>query len=168
MNAERLRHLLDYDPDTGIFTNRTWRGRASVGAKAGCLNALGYFRICLDYVDYAAHRLAWLHVHGVLPESQIDHINGDRADNRLSNLRLADNAENNRNRPLQKNNTSGFKGVSYDKRRKLWEAAVTKNGVKVTAGYHATAELAYEATIGLREELHGDFAKHAKREGEVL
>lgn len=163
MNAKRLRELLIYDPLTGSFTHRTTRGPCKEGSLAGCLNALGYIRICVDYVDYAAHRLVWLYQFGSFPSSQIDHINGNRADNRLCNLRLADNSQNNQNRPLQRNSTSGFKGVSLHKQSGRWFAYATKNGRRVSGGYHESAEQAFAAATALRTQLHGEYAKHDYR-----
>lgn len=166
MNADRLRELLDYEPATGIFTNKFSRGRARSGAEAGCLNALGYVRICVDGVDYTGHRLAWLFHYGEMPKDQIDHINGNRADNRMANLRLANNAENNMNRPLQSNNTSGYKGVSRHKKSGMWFAYAGVNGKRHSAGYHKNPEDAFIAASTLRDRLHGAFAKHDYRKQE--
>ena len=158
MNRARLRELLDYEPETGIFTNRFSRGRAKAGCIAGCLNALGYIRICLDGVDYSGHRLAWLYEYGVIPPNKIDHVNLNRSDNRIANLRMADNSQNNQNRPLQANNTSGFKGVSFNKSARLWHAYAQHKGKRYSAGYHKNPIDAYRASSALRESLHGEFA----------
>lgn len=165
MDVETLKRLMIFNPETGEFfrTKANARGRGRPGQAAGCLNAQGYVRICLNYKDYYGHRLAWLYCFGELPEGQIDHINGDHSDNRIANLRLASNAENNQNRTLQRNNTSGYKGVSLHKQSGLWAALVTKNRKRFSGGYHATPEEAYLAASRLRESLHGDYAQHNDR-----
>lgn len=164
MSPDRLRYLLHYDAETGIFRHIIARGPCSAGAVAGCINAIGYVRICVDYVDYAAHRLAWIYVHGVMPPDQIDHINGRRDDNRLCNLRLADNSQNNQNRPLQSNSTSGFKGVSLHKKSGLWFAYAQAKGIRKSAGYHRTAEEASIAAIAMRSRLHGEFSNNDRKD----
>ena len=125
----RLKECLDYDPETGVFT---WKIRKSyntkVGGAAGGKGANRYHSIAVDGVQYATHRLAWLYVHGVWPIDQIDHINGDKLDNRLANLREANNSVNQQNIPIQKNNTSGYTGVSWNKRLNKWIAQIYSNG----------------------------------------
>jgi hypothetical protein len=98
LTAERLRELVDYDPETGKFTwtrNRAYK--ALGGTAAGYLNTNGYARITIDSVSHAAHRLAWLHVYGEWPKASIDHINRNRQDNRIANLREATQSEQNAN-----------------------------------------------------------------------
>lgn len=112
IDAETLRALLDYDPETGVFTNRFRRShRAPKGCAVGGRNGPGYTLIRLNGRTYLAHRLAWLWVHGRWPADQLDHINGIRNDNRISNLREACNAQNCANRRVHKNNRIGVKGV---------------------------------------------------------
>jgi hypothetical protein len=95
LTAERLRELLHYDPDTGVFTWLRVKGRrVRVGALSGKANGGGYFQIGVDGRIYYAHRLAWLYVHGEWPVASIDHVNCDRCDNRLANLRPATKAQN--------------------------------------------------------------------------
>jgi hypothetical protein len=85
--AERLRERLRYDGGTGVFTRRVGSGHARAGEIAGSVHSTGYVRIGIDGGKYTAHRLAWLYVHGVWPSDQIDHINRNRSDNRIANLR---------------------------------------------------------------------------------
>jgi hypothetical protein len=87
LTAERLRKRLRYDAETGLFTRRVGSGHAHAGDMAGSVHSTGYVRICIDGGRYTAHRLAWLYVHGVWPSGQIDHINRNRSDNRIANLR---------------------------------------------------------------------------------
>ena len=108
LTAEKLRELLHYDPDTGIFTRKVrTANRVQVGDAAGCQNGHGYLLIMVQSRLYRAHRLAWLHTHGVWPEDQLDHVNRIRTDNRIDNLRAVTNKQNGQNRSTQSNNTSG-------------------------------------------------------------
>lgn len=112
LKPDRLRELFHYDPDTGVFTYRT---RAScctrIGDVAGSVNTEGYRHIRVYGRAYKAHRLAWLYVKGVWPVGMIDHINGDRADNRFGNLREATRSENLANSRVFRRGKAFPKGV---------------------------------------------------------
>jgi hypothetical protein len=95
LTAERLREILGYDPETGLFTRLVRTGRIRAGEVAGTAHSRGYRSIVIDGRVYLSHRLAWLYVHGEWPPEQIDHINRNRADNRLVNLRAAKQSQNN-------------------------------------------------------------------------
>ena len=113
LTQERLKAVLKYDPESGVFFwLKSGKGRLPT-LIAGTIAKIGYRYIQVDKRFYLAHRLAWLYVYGEWPPEQIDHINGIRSDNRLSNLRCVNNSQNNMNRPAQKNNKSGLKGVSF-------------------------------------------------------
>ena len=137
ITAEKLRELLDYDPETGTFT---WRvrvrnSRIEVGAVAGSRHICGYTQIYLQGRPYLAHRLAWLHYYGTWPKAQIDHINRDRADSRISNLRDVTHKQNQQNLSKSCNNTSGFAGVHWVKRDSRWKAQITYNYRHIHLGY---------------------------------
>lgn len=104
--------------------------RVAVGGLAGRQNGNGYTRISIDGVSYYAHRLAWLWVHGEWPEHEIDHTNGLRSDNRVTNLRAAEHNENMQNQPLRSTNTSGRHGVSWSKLHGKWAAYIMTRGRK--------------------------------------
>jgi hypothetical protein len=159
ITAAELRELLIYDQHTGKFTWRVSRGTAKAGAPTGCPNSDGYPRIRISKRLYKAHRLAWLYVYGEWPPQLIDHINCNRDDNRLSNLRLADLTQNQANRPPGKNNTSGFKGVSWRRREKRWTAEITRHGQKIQLGTFLRAEDAAEAYRKAALEHFGEFAR---------
>lgn len=97
LTHERLLELVSYDANTGLFTSKVSRPPCKVGKILGSKHAAGYVELRLDYKSYLAHRLAWFYTHGTWPVSEIDHINQDRTDNRLSNLRDVNRSENNRN-----------------------------------------------------------------------
>lgn len=159
---EELEQLLNYDPETGVFRWRVSRGRtAKAGEIAGHPTVKGYLQIGLKGKEYYAHRLAWLFITKTDPcITQIDHINGNKLDNSAINLRLATNGENKKNTGLQKNNTSGFKGVWEDKRWNTgWRAVIGNNGKKINLGTFPTPELAHMAYCKAAAELHGEFAR---------
>lgn len=136
-----------YDPETGNF----WR-------KAGCLNVSGYRQIWFQGKQHMEHRVAWYLHYGEWPIDQIDHINGNRGDNRISNLRQASNSENLCNRKKPKNNTSGYKGVSWNSSRQAWQATIRRNGSNKNLGYFATREEAASIYGKAALQYHGEFA----------
>ena len=156
LTQERLKELLHYDHDTGIFTNLKSRGkRIKIGSVAGTKNSNGYVHIQIDYKKYQAHRLIWLYVYGEFPEKSLDHINEVKDDNRLVNLRLATHQENHQNQSSpQTNNTSGYLGVYWHKGAKKWRAQIQVNGKKKYLGYFDTAEEASKAYVTAKRKLH--------------
>lgn len=161
LTVDVLREILDYDPMTGVFRWRQGRKGIRAGGVAGSKKAYGYVEIGLLNGQYLAHRLAWLFVHGVWPADQIDHIDGDRSNNCIANLREATRSENLRNRGLQRNNTSGFKGVIFDKRTGMWQARIKIHGRRILLGLHETPEAAHAAYCEAAAKHHGEFAKVA-------
>lgn len=135
ITQKRLKELLSYDPDTGLFTNRNTRGpKAMAGCIAGSVDSHGYWQIHTYGKVYRAHRLAWLYVYGEFPAHEIDHINGARLDNRLNNLRSVTRAENSRNQGIRSANTSGVCGVSWYKDAKKWRADIGHKGNQIHLG----------------------------------
>jgi hypothetical protein len=167
LTAARVREVLEYSPETGTFKwcQEMCAGRGSgralvkAGDIAGGMRSNGYLAIAIDGRRYAAHRLAWLYVHGRWPAATIDHANGDPLDNRIVNLREATQQQNNCNSRKAKHNSSGFKGVSFEKRRRVFEAYISVNNRKVTLGRFPTAEEAHRAYCAAAEKLRGEFAR---------
>jgi hypothetical protein len=160
LTAATLRELVDYDPATGIFVWRATRSRAKVGSVAGSFN-YGYRRIGINGQFYFAHRLAWLHVYGEWPSGELDHINLDKADNRLVNLRLANRSLNMANSPKSSRNTSGFKGVRRCKDCDRYAAEVRVHGRTIHLGLFRTAEEAHAAYVAGARKVFDDFARAA-------
>ena len=157
---QRLKELLDYDPETGDFHWKQWRGyTAKTGAKAGSINN-GYIQIYIDGVPHKAHHLAWIYHHGCNPKGKLDHWDCNEQNNRILNLREATSSQNNSNRNIQKNNTSGVKGVFWHKGTERWSTQVKSNGKTYGAGYHKSIEAAKLAVENKRLELHGEFANN--------
>jgi hypothetical protein len=153
LTAEEARRHLSYSPETGEFR---WlvsgKGRPPVGSIAGCLNGkLGYWVIGIHGRRYWAHRLAWLVSHGEWPANQVDHINGNRADNRLVNLRAATHAENQQNRHTTRGNKHGFRGVFLHQPTGKFVAQCRHLGKRYHFGSFDTPEAANAAYLdGLR------------------
>jgi hypothetical protein len=163
ISAERVREVLNYDPETGLLTWKAPKAHnVSIGDVAGYINRGGYRRISVDDKEYQAHRLAWLYVHGSFPAALLDHINGDRADNRIANLRNASSSENHRNSGMYKNNTTGFKGVAYHAHSGRWRAETLFNGVRRSLGYYPSAEEAGAAYQAFAKANFGEFYRETQ------
>lgn len=157
LSADRLRELLHYDPATGIFTWRSKLGpRAKHNGIAGCISSdSGYRMIRIDFQLYRAHRLAWLYMFGVFPQDQIDHMNGNRSDNRIENLREVTNQVNCQNkRQAQKNSKTGILGVSWNKQNKMWTARLTHDNEDVLCKYFHNIEDARSAYLEAKRRIH--------------
>ena len=123
--AERVRELLVYDPDTGVFTWRANRSNCLAGTQAGgTTHAGGYRLIGIDGTKYLAHRLAWLYVTGAWPEEEIDHIDGQTDNNRFINLRPASRVQNAQNAKRDVGATSKHPGVCWGINRQKWSAKI--------------------------------------------
>lgn len=155
LTAARLRELLHYDPQTGVFMWRTTgKGRPDIGSHAGNVDrGLGYRLICVDYHRRYAHRLAFLYMNGGWPDGLVDHINGDRADNRRANLRVGDRRLNQENmRRAAKGSASGLIGAH--KKRDRWSAQIQTHGKLIKLGVFATAQQAHEAYVAAKRKFH--------------
>ncbi len=147
MTQEFLKEIFDYDPDIGKLIWRVYAGNKCVKpfTDAGYLHSLGYTLIQVNKKAYKAHRLIWLWYYGRWPKQEIDHINHNRNDNRICNLREVSHGENCRNSSLYSKNTSGQAGVSFYKRDGNWQAYINSNGKRISLGKFATLEEAIKA-----------------------
>lgn len=149
LTQARLKEMTTYDAATGVFV---WVAGKRAGFVAGCKAKDGYTIIRVDGQNYYAHRLAWLYDNGAWPSVNLDHRDGDRSNNALANLRLATHAENAQNRPVQKNNRSGYLGVSFIRGRYI--AQIQSRGKHRVLGYRNTAAEAYELYVAAKAEVH--------------
>lgn len=150
----RLKELLHYCPDTGVFTRRVrTSNRVHVGDVAGNRHCAGYWEICLGGKKHLAHRLAFLYMTGEWPKEHVDHINSDRNDNRWANLRAATNSENMQNvRVAREDNQSGLLGAHRNRRR--YFAKIRVDGKTRRLGSFGTAQEAHDAYMAAKKELH--------------
>lgn len=164
ITAEQLRAAVNYDPETGIFTWRQrdnmsvqWNGRHA-GHRTGWCDHNGYTIVNINYRHWRAHRLAWLYMAGEWPAHQIDHINGDRGDNRFANLRVATGSQNSGNTRKHRDNRSGYKGVYWNAKNNRWLAQIMVARKVHHLGYYLTAEGAHaayrEASLRLLGKFH--------------
>lgn len=145
-----------YDRDTGVIRWKKSTGRrGKPGDIAGNIESKGYRRISFFGKSYGGHRIAILLATGEWPSQEVDHINGDRADNRLCNLREANRTVNGRNihGPMA-HNTSGFLGVYFHKKNRRWAAQIKVNKKSIHLGQFGTAEEAHACYLEAKRKLH--------------
>jgi hypothetical protein len=160
LTQAHLRHRLHYDPDTGVFTwlNPNKYRPEYKGRGAGSLHTLGYIHIYVDGKAYKAHRLAWFYVHGEWPLQDIDHMNGDRADNRIANLRDVSRSSNAENRHhAREGHALGLLGVVWRKRNKKYEARIHVGGKYLYLGLFHTKEEAHAVYLAAKRKHHAAY-----------
>lgn len=151
---EYVRSVLNYDPLTGFLT---WKTQASNRVKAGDRagwKSKGYREICLREASFYEHRIVWFHVFGEWPFEQLDHINGDRSDNRISNLRECSPSENRHNLTGVRSKGSGFRGVWLRRCNKKWCAAIQTDGMRLNLGSFDTQEAAHAVYLQAKRLIH--------------
>lgn len=160
LTAARVRELFDYDPISGqLIWKVATSSRNPVGSVSGTLTVRGYRFISIDWNRYLAHRIVWLWNNGTMPSGDIDHINGDKSDNRLENLRVANRSQNMSNTGLRRDNSSGYKGVTWHAQSRKWRALIHVNKKQTHLGLFDTPEKAYAAYCAAAKEVFGEFAK---------
>lgn len=158
--TERLFEVFNVDFELGLLF---WKIKSAkqikIGKGLGWKNANGYLMVGLDYKQTMVHRIIWAMKYGVWPKNQIDHINGNKTDNRIKNLREVTNAQNCANRKKSSIlSKTGIRGVFFDKNRKKFRAQITKNGKSTHLGMFMTVEDACAAYIAASQQLHGEYS----------
>ncbi|KGJ13603.1 HNH endonuclease [Paracoccus sanguinis] len=159
LTQARLKELLTYDPETGVFRRNIRSGRIAAGALAGSPDNRGYLTIRIDGKPYLAHRLAFLHMEGAFPPAQIDHINRDGRDNRWCNLRHATQSQNNANTKVRSDSRVGAKGVKRSLGKFM--ARIRYAGKEHYLGTFDTIVEASAAYQRAANDLHGEYARYA-------
>lgn len=164
ITVSELKELINYDPDTGEIRWKKGRPGASSGNLAGTLKPSGYVIVLIKRKLYRAHRIAWFYMTGEFPTKEIDHINGNKSDNRFCNLRLADKTQNNWNKKVRKDSKVGIKNVLYFPNFKKYYVRINANKQKHQFGPFDTIEEAAKVAEAQRAVLHAEFAhvNHAK------
>jgi hypothetical protein len=166
MDVDTLRRVIRYSAQSGkIRRAEDVRGGkrsagvivAKKGDEAGTVNAFGYVVLKINGMAFPAHRIAWAYTFGEWPDHEIDHVNGDKADNRMDNLRLAARSENCQNAAIRSDNTSGYKGVTFRKSSGKWIAQIAINGKRLHLGCFPSAEDAAHAYDAAARQYHGKF-----------
>jgi len=161
LTQSRLKEVLDYNKNTGEFRWKVARGCKQKGSIAGHNEAGAYVVIRIDNIKYKGHRLAWLYMNGELPDCDIDHVNHNRYDNRIENLRTVTRALNNKNRPKSPDNKSGTTGVCFHKTIGKWQSFIRVNGVQKYLGVYITL-LAAETARHVANIKYGFHKNHGK------
>lgn len=177
INAKTVQELFDYDPEAGVLywrerplrpecpaIDKAWNTRF-VGKVAGRPDKNGHLYANITYKNYAVHRLVWLHVHGRWPDRDIDHANGNPADNRISNLRQCTHAQNMRNSRVRRDNAAGVTGVYWAKNERKWRAYINVNGKMKMLGAFGDKNDAIECRRRAAIAAFGEFAKEHRLSG---
>jgi hypothetical protein len=158
VTQEEVRSIYRYDNGKLYYIKKISR-KVNIGAVAGSLNTVrGYWRIRLYGKSYPRHRIVFLYHHGYLPK-YVDHMNLDKQDDRIENLREATASQNGANAGIRCNNTSGYKGVSWSKPKDKWRAYIRHNFKRIHLGFFDKAEDAHEAYCKAANRIFGEFAK---------
>lgn len=157
ISHQHLLEVLDYDSISGVFTWKIPTARKiKIGMVAGTKNINGYYTVCIYNTVYYLHILAWFYIHAEWPNSQLDHKDRDKTNNRITNLRLASNKENSRNTVVHCDNLHGYKGVATN--RKKFSAKIYIDGKNKHLGSYATAKEAAQVYDQAAIEYFGEFA----------
>jgi hypothetical protein len=163
ITIDELKAALSYEPETGTFRWKQRKAGVTVGMVAGSVNDTGYRSIKIGGRSYFAHHLAWAYIHGEWPaaDMDMDHINLQKDDNRIANLRIATTSMNNANRAICRNNTSGRKGVTWNKQAGKWMAQIRVNGQRKYLGLFSDLDSAHAAYVRAANHNFKEFARSA-------
>ncbi len=158
-SRKELMRQLRYVRKTGHFWWRLRGSRRTLSQPAGSFDRKGYRSIKYKNVSYREHRLAWLFVKGVWPKKDIDHVDLNKGNNRWKNLCEATGSQNKQNGTKYRTNTSGFKGVHWDREARKWRAQIRVNKAGHTVGRFATPQQAHAAYVKAAKKHFGEFAR---------
>lgn len=159
ITQEYLKEILSYDKETGLFKWNVSRCNVKDGSVAGKTRKDGYVVIGIDKKHYLSHRLAWLYEYGKFPERFLDHIDGNPSNNKLCNLREANDSENAFNTKIRKDNTSGCKGIDFLKSINKYRARIRLNKKEIHLGVFDDLELAKLVVSEARQKYCKNFAR---------
>ena len=158
LSQDLLHELFEYR-DGFLYWKNSVGNQVVAGSKFGTMRNNGYLQGTINKKIHRVHRLIFLYHHGFLPEL-LDHIDGDRANNKIENLRIANKSQNSFNAKISSKNTSGVKGVSWNKQKEKWKAECQHYKKRKHIGYFQTIEDAKNAVEFYRVSVHGEFANH--------
>jgi hypothetical protein len=157
LTQKRLKEVLRYDSDSGLFFwTKDMGSRAKIGEQAGSPRKNGYLSIMVDKKSHYCHRLAWLYIYGEFPDGEVDHINHNKSDNRLCNLRAVLHCQNGKNTKLPTDNKSGVVGVILDKANNKWMAYINSEGKRKHLGRYSD----YFEAICVRKSAESKYGFH--------
>jgi hypothetical protein len=163
MLAKRFNEAFEYRNGELYWKIDTNKSLKKIGKKAGCKSSGAYGVVNLDGQAYSIHKVIFCMHNGFIPEI-VDHINGDKSDHRIENLRAATHQSNNWNRVTQTNNKLGKKNISWHKQNQKYWVQLAKNGTKIVSVFVEDLELAELVATEARNKYHGEFANHGYRE----
>lgn len=154
ITQSELKDIMTYDSESGLFKRITSKNIRK--EYAGSLHHSGYLSVVIKYKNYLLHRLAWLYMTGEYPHAEIDHIDGNKINNRFNNLRKASPQQNQQNRyKAHKQNITGLLGAHYNKANNNYRARIMMNRTEIYIGTFNTAEEAHEAYLSKKKDIHG-------------
>lgn len=154
INKRYVDNLIAYDSTSGKAFWKLDKGKARKGDEIKNIGSSGYIKLKIDNKSYQLHRIVWLIVYGEMPVETIDHINRNKLDNRIENLRLATKRQQMQNRCITKNNTSGVCGVHWVQRDKKWRAVIGDNKKKIYLGCYVSKLEAAKAVADAKKQYH--------------
>ena len=158
ITQEQLHHLYEYRDGELYYKTKTSR-KLKIGDVVGTTNSFGYKVTKIDYKSYRVHRLIFMYHYGYMPKI-IDHIDGNRSNNRIENLREVSQGQNQYNRKIKTSSTSGIKGVYWHKTKQKWVASCAYEGKDNYLGAYLNKDDAIKVVREFREKHHGEFANH--------
>ncbi|MDD4242820.1 MAG: HNH endonuclease [Bacilli bacterium] len=160
LTQNNLKEIILYEPLTGLFYWKVWKSGRRMHIPIGTKTGSGYLVTTINYKQYSLHRLAFLYMEGAFPPEQVDHIDNNKLNNCWDNLRHANMYQNAQNKPIGLSNTSGVKGVCWDKHNNRWKASIDYNGKVKHVGLFKDKKDAIDAIIEFRNKKHLEFANY--------